>query len=212
MASIKVSPDAAAAGDSDKVAPSQMVKVQYEKPLNWRKSPIPTSLKCAPPAWIVSKFLKDYEQYLRDARTGGWTPTAIRDAVCIKTRRMAGYFTCSSFLRICKPDEVSDERIYAFLASGSAPTVAVKNDWSARMSKVVKGSLKYVEGSDPYWVFMRAVALLDDEMESSGLNGWRVDGTTDSVIKSKDLALLLAQELPSAQKQAVIKVIPELQC
>ena len=54
---------------------------------------------------------------------------------------------------------------------------------------------------------MRAVALLDDEMECSGLNGWRVDGTTDSVIKSKDLALLLAQELPSAQKQAVIKVI-----
>ena len=75
------------------------------------------------------------------------------------------------------------------------------------MSKVVKGSLKYVEGSDPYWVFMRAVALLDDEMECSGLSGWLVEGTTDPIIKSKDLALLLAQELPTAQKNAVIKVI-----
>lgn len=147
-ASMQVSPDAAAADDSDKVTPSQTMKVQYEKPLNWRKSPILTSLKCAPPAWVVSKFLTDYKQYRRDADTGGWTPTAIRDAVCIKTRRMAGYYTCASFPTICKPDEVSDERIYAFLASGSAPTVAVKNDWSARMSKVVKGSLKYVEGSD----------------------------------------------------------------
>ena len=149
MASMKVSPDAAAANDSDKVAPSQMVKVQYEKPLNWRKSPILTSVKSAPSAWMIAKFLKDYEHYLRDARTGGWTPTAIRDSVCNKTLRMAGYFTCPSFRSVCKPDEVTDERVYAFLASGSAPTVAVKNDWSSRMSKVVKGSLKYVEGSDP---------------------------------------------------------------
>ncbi|MBT3784177.1 hypothetical protein HOF92_04315, partial [bacterium] len=123
---------------------------------------------------------------------------------------MGANFRTTVYTAPCTVEEVTDARVRAFLRRSTEPTCSVKNGWKGRLAKVVRNVFVYQDGLAHMVCFFRAAAKLVQEKTLLNLDTWTIETTGKQVIRAKDLAMLLVDELPASHRDAVRMVVKKM--
>ena len=158
----------------------------------------------------AANFWRKHVEYSRKAKLGNWIPDSIRECVDPVILIMVANFRTTDYTAPCTVEEVTDARVRAFLRRSTEPTCSVKNGWKGRLAKVVHNVFAYQDGLSHMVCFFRAAAKLVQEKTLLNLDTWTIETTGKQVIRAKDLAMLLVDELPASHRDAVRMVVKKM--
>ena len=159
----------------------------------------------------AATFWRRHIEYSRKALLGKWIPDSIRECLDPVILIMVANFRTLDFTTACNVGDVTDQRVYAFLRRSTEPTCSVKNGWKGRLAKVVRNVFVYQDGLDHMVCYYRAAAKLVQEKTLLNLDTWIIDATGKQVIRAKELAMLLVDELPATHRDAVKMVVKKME-